>query len=60
MNQAVRFDNMYAIACYLGVTIDDILVGNRQDFFGFELKLHIKPTKNPKFLCIFPLEFRCQ
>ena len=27
------FDNMYAIACYLGVTIDDILVGNRQEFF---------------------------
>ena len=27
------FDNMYAIACYLDVKIDDILVGNRQDFF---------------------------
>lgn len=27
------FDNMYAIACYLGVKIDDILVGNRQEFF---------------------------
>lgn len=26
------FDNMYAIACYFGVMIDDILVGNRQDF----------------------------
>ena len=27
------FDNMYAIACYFNVKIDDILVGNRQDFF---------------------------
>lgn len=27
------FDNMYAIACYFNVTIDDILVGNRQDFY---------------------------
>lgn len=26
------FDNMYAMACYFGVTVDDILVGNRQDF----------------------------
>lgn len=26
------FDNMYAIACYLNVTIDEILVGNRQDY----------------------------
>ena len=25
------FDNMYAIAYYFGVRIDDILVGNRQD-----------------------------
>lgn len=29
------FDNMYAIACYFNVKIDDILVGNRQDFFLF-------------------------
>ena len=27
------FDNMYAIACYFNVKIDDILVGNRQEFF---------------------------
>jgi len=27
------FDNMYAIACYFNVKIDDILVGNRQDFY---------------------------
>lgn len=27
------FDNMYAIACFFNVKIDDILVGNRQDFF---------------------------
>ncbi len=26
------FDNMYAIACYFQVQIDEILVGNRQDF----------------------------
>lgn len=26
------FDNMYAMACLFGVTIDEILVGNRQDF----------------------------
>lgn len=26
------FDNMYAMACYFGVKVDDILVGNRQDF----------------------------
>lgn len=26
------FDNMYAIACYLNVSIDEILVGNRKDF----------------------------
>lgn len=26
------FDNMYAMSCYFGVTIDEILVGNRQDF----------------------------
>lgn len=26
------FDNMYAMACYFHVKIDDILVGNRQDF----------------------------
>ena len=27
------FDNMYAMACYFDVKIDDILVGNRQEFF---------------------------
>lgn len=27
------FDNMYAMACYFNVTIDEILVGNRRDFF---------------------------
>ena len=27
------FDNMYAMACYFNVKIDDILVGNRQEFF---------------------------
>lgn len=26
------FDNMYAMSCYFGVLVDDILVGNRQDF----------------------------
>lgn len=29
------FDNMYAISCYFDVTIDEILVGNRQEFFYF-------------------------
>ena len=27
------FDNMYAMACFFNVKIDDILVGNRQEFF---------------------------
>ena len=35
------FDNMYAMACYFGVKVDDILVGNRQEFFLF-----IDPTHN--------------
>lgn len=29
------FDNMYAMSCYFDVTIDEILVGNRQEFFYF-------------------------
>ena len=33
------FDNMYAIACLFHVTIDEILVGNRQEFFYFRGKL---------------------
>ena len=32
------FDNMYAIACYFNVKIDDILVGNRQDFFFYFMR----------------------
>lgn len=32
------FDNMYAMACYFNVKIDDILVGNRQDFFVWKYK----------------------
>lgn len=35
------FDNMYAMACYFRVQIDEILVGNRQDFLC-EKKLKIK------------------
>ena len=55
------FDNMYAIACYFNVTIDDILVGNRQDFLfprnlSYILKMPIKHNKKQKFLCTFPLE----
>ena len=33
------FDNMYAIACYFNVKIDDILVGNRQEFFYLKIWL---------------------
>ena len=55
------FDNMYAIACYFNVTIDDILVGNRQDFLfprnlSYILKMPIKHNKKQKFLCTFHLE----
>lgn len=38
------FDNMYAMACFFHVKVDEILVGNRQDFdikkFSFRLMCH--------------------
>lgn len=57
------FDNMYAIACYFNVKIDDILVGNRQDFFilpekgNLDVNISIKQNKKEIFLCIFTLVF---
>ena len=32
------FDNMYAMACFFHVKVDEILVGNRQDFDIFWLQ----------------------
>lgn len=29
------FDNMYAMACFFHVSIDELLVGNRQEFLLF-------------------------
>ena len=45
------FDNMYAIACLLNVKIDDILVGNRQEFFC--IKKVTKVTISCAFLLLF-------
>ena len=50
------FDNMYAIACYLNVKIDDILVGNRQDFFC--IKKRIKARISCAFLLLYYSENR--
>lgn len=38
------FDNMYAMACFFHVKVDEILVGNRQDFDIFRYFLAAKVT----------------
>ena len=48
------FDNMYAMACYFGVKVDDILVGHRQDFLFVQNPIYVNSLcKNFNLLKMF-------
>ena len=47
------FDNMYALACFFHVKVDEILVGNRQNFDIINFLLPFASRRNMKKFCTF-------